>query len=187
MTDEPKTLNLPNMLTFARILAIPVIVALTVADIAFFRWIALALFAAAAITDFLDGFLARVLEQTSPLGRMLDPIADKLLVGALLLALAWDRTFSVFDLIPATIILCREIFVAGLREYLGTENIVLPVSRLAKYKTTVQLIALGILIVEPLLPDLRLVSDAFLWGAALLTVLTGWNYWTGAQKHMKSS
>lgn len=187
MTDAPKKMNLPNMLTFARILAIPVIVALMVTDIAYFRWIALALYAAAAFTDFLDGYLARVLNQTSPLGRMLDPVADKLLVGALLLTLAWDHTFSAFDLIPATVILCREIFVAGLREYLGTENIVLPVSRLAKYKTTVQLIALGILIAEPLLPELWLISDAFLWGAALLTILTGLNYWSGSQKHMKGS
>jgi len=172
------------MLTIARIIAIPVIVGLTVTNVDFFRWIALILFVLAAITDFFDGFLARVMNQSSPLGRMLDPIADKLLVGALLLALAWDQTFSLFDLIPATIILCREIFISGLREYLGSENVILPVSRLAKYKTTVQLVALAILIAEPLLPDLRLVSDVFLWGAALLTLLTGWNYWAGAQKHM---
>jgi CDP-diacylglycerol--glycerol-3-phosphate 3-phosphatidyltransferase len=187
MNDTPRSLNIPNLLTIARILAIPVIVALVVTGVPFFRWIALALFAAAAITDFFDGFLARALGQISPIGRMLDPIADKLLVGALLLTFAWDQTFSLFDLVPAIAILLREIFVAGLREHLGTENVVLPVSRLAKYKTTIQLLALGILIAEPLLLGLRLISDAFLWGAALITIWTGGNYWAAARKSMKDS
>ena len=180
MNDTPQKLNIPNVLTLSRIAIIPVIALLAVLDVAFFRWVALALFAAAAITDFLDGFLARVLGQTSPLGRMLDPIADKLLVGALLLALAWDGSFSLFDLIPATAILLREIFIAGLREYLGGQDIIMPVSQLAKYKTTLQLIALGIVLAEPLLPDLRLVSDFALWGAAAVTLWTGWTYWRGA-------
>lgn len=186
MSNQPKNLSLPNMLTISRIIAIPVIVALTISDVSLFRWLALGIFIAAAITDFFDGFLARILGQTSPLGRMLDPIADKLLVGALLIALAWDRTFSMFDLIPAIAILMREIFVAGLREYLGGKNIVMPVSWLAKYKTAVQLIALGILLAEPLIPDLRLLSDVALWIAALLTLWTGWSYWTGMAKHMRS-
>lgn len=186
MTDQPNNLSLPNLLTISRIVAIPAIVVLAISDIDLFRWLALGLFILAAITDFFDGFLARILGQTSPLGRMLDPIADKLLVGALLIAFAWDRTFSMFDLIPAIAILMREIFVAGLREYLGGKNVVMPVSWLAKYKTAVQLIALGILLAEPLVPDLRLVSDGALWLAALLTIWTGWSYWTSMSKHMRS-
>jgi len=181
-----KGLSLPNLLTVLRIIAIPAIVILTISDIGLFRWIAFALFVLAAITDFFDGLLARMMNEISPLGRMLDPIADKLLVGALLIAFAWEGTFSVFDLIPATAILLREIFVAGLREFLGTQNIVMPVSRLAKFKTTAQLIAMGVLLVEPLMPGLRLVADAILWIAALLTVWTGWTYWQGTWKQMQN-
>lgn len=184
---EKPGLNLPNMLTVGRILAIPVIVVLAISGSDVLRWLALAIFIVAAITDFLDGFLARVMGQMSDLGRMLDPIADKLLVAALLLAFAFDRTFSVFDLIPATAILLREVFVAGLREYLGTKNIVLPVSWLAKYKTTVQLISMGFLLAEPLFPSLRFISDLLLWGAAVLTVWTGYSYWSGMQKNLDGS
>lgn len=178
------SLSLPNLLTVLRILAIPVIVALAITDVTLFRWLALIIYAIAAITDFLDGFLARVMNQMSDLGRMLDPIADKLLVGALLIAFAWDHTFSVFDLIPAIAILMREIFVSGLREYLGGSNIVLPVSKLAKYKTTLQLIALGFCLAETLLPGLRFISDVLLWSAAALTLWTGMAYWRGASQHM---
>lgn len=172
------------MLTVGRILAIPVIVLLIISGSDVLRWLALLLFIVAAITDFLDGFLARILSQMSPLGRMLDPIADKLLVAALLLAFAFDHTFSVFDLIPATAILMREVFVAGLREFLGTQNVVMAVSRLAKYKTALQLIALGFVLAEPIVPGLRFISDIFLWGAALLTVWTGYAYWTGVQTNL---
>ncbi len=186
MNDQPDTLSLPNLLTIARIIAIPVIVVLTISDIGAFRWLALALFVVAAITDFLDGLLARMMGQSSPLGRMLDPIADKLLVGALLIAFAWDGTFSVFDLIPATAILMREIFVAGLREFLGGMNVVVHVSWLAKYKTTFQLVAMGILIAEPLAPQLRLFTDLLLWLSAALTLWTGWSYWQGAQVHLRA-
>ncbi|UJQ94440.1 CDP-diacylglycerol--glycerol-3-phosphate 3-phosphatidyltransferase [Mariluticola halotolerans] len=187
MTDQPQRLSLPNMLTVARIIAIPVIVVLAImpgpGDM--FRWLALLLYVIAAITDFFDGFLARVMGQTSALGRMLDPIADKLLVGALLITLAWDRTFSAFDLIPAIAIMLREIFVPGLREFLGAKSVVVHVSRLAKYKTTVQLVAMGILLAEPLMPGLRFISDLVLWLAAILTVWTGWSYWQGAQQHFR--
>lgn len=179
------TLSLPNLLTIGRIIAIPVIVVLAISDIDLFRWLALAIYVIAAITDLFDGLLARMMNQVSALGRMLDPIADKLLVGALLIAFAWDRTFSVFDLIPAIAIMLREIFVAGLREFLGGSNIVMPVSRLAKYKTTIQLIALGICMAEPLMPGLRLIADSALWLAAILTIWTGLTYWRGAQEHMR--
>lgn len=186
-SERPDALSLPNLLTIARVVAIPVIIVLALSEIDLFRWAALGLFVLAAITDFFDGFLARMMGETSPLGRMLDPIADKLLVGALLIAFAWDHTFSAFDLIPAIAILMREIFIAGLREYLGGKNIVMPVSFLAKSKTAVQLVAMGVLLAEPLIPDLRLIADAILWIAGLLTVWTGWSYWQGVQVHMRDS
>jgi CDP-diacylglycerol--glycerol-3-phosphate 3-phosphatidyltransferase len=185
MSDAPsKSLSLPNLLTVLRILAIPVIVILAITGADLLRWLALLIYFLAAITDFLDGLLARMMGETSPLGRMLDPIADKLLVGALLIAFAWDHTFSLFDLIPALAILMREIFVSGLREFMGTQNVIMPVSMLAKYKTAVQLVALGICMAEPMIPEIWLIADAVLWVAALLTVWTGYNYWRGAWKTM---
>jgi cardiolipin synthase (CMP-forming) len=187
MSKANSHMNLPNLLTIARIVAIPVIVALTILPVETFRWIALALFALAAITDFFDGYLARTMKLVSPLGRMLDPIADKLLVGALLIALAWDGTFSALDLIPAIAIMLREIFVSGLREYLGNERVVVPVLKLAKYKTTLQLFSLGICLAEPLILGLQLASDLLLWAAAFITLWTGWAYWRGALQHMTNS
>jgi cardiolipin synthase (CMP-forming) len=185
MTDtQTKSLSLPNLLTVLRIVAIPVIVVLVLPGPGLLRAIALVIYILAAVTDFFDGLLARMMGEVSPLGRMLDPIADKLLVAALLIAFSWDHTFSLFDLIPALAILLREIFVAGLREFMGTQNVIVPVSKLAKYKTAVQLIALGICMAEPMAPEIRLISDVVLWLAALLTLWTGWNYWQGAWKTM---
>ncbi len=187
MSDAPsKSLSLPNLLTVLRIVAIPVIVILVLPGPGLLRSLALIIYILAAVTDFLDGFLARMMNETSPLGRMLDPIADKLLVAALLIAFAYDRTFSLLDLIPALAILLREIFVSGLREFMGTQNVIMPVSMLAKYKTTVQLIALGICMAEPMAPEIWLISDAVLWLAAVLTIITGYTYWRGAWKTMNA-
>lgn len=179
--------KLPNWLTYGRIAAVPVIMVLILAGHPALRWIALILYAAAAITDYYDGYFARKYGTVSPIGRMLDPIADKLLVGALLLVFCFDRSFGLWDLIPATIILLREIFVPGLREFMGTERIVVPVSKLAKYKTTVQLVALGVVIAEPLIYGMREVSDILLWAAAILTAITGWQYWTSVTKHLRDN
>jgi len=175
MHSDTHAMSLPNLLTYARILAIPVIALMLLEGGDWMRWCAFWLFAAAAATDYLDGFLARRWEIVSPLGRMLDPIADKLIVTALFCVMAYDHTLSAYDLIPVIIILMREILVSGLREFLAGK-VTVHVSRLAKYKTTVQLIALGVLIVEPLIPGMVLLSDAILWLAALLTFLTGFNY-----------
>ncbi len=185
MPDAPsKSLSLPNLLTVLRIVAIPVIVILVLPGPGILRLLGLILYFFAAITDFFDGLLARMMGETSPLGRMLDPIADKLLVGALIITFAFDHTFSLLDLIPALAILLREIFVSGLREFMGTQNVILHVSVLAKYKTTVQLIALGILMAEPMAPEIWLIAEVVLWLAAFLTVWTGWNYWQSAWKTM---
>src|SRR6185437_8574588 len=150
--------NLPNILTYGRILAVPLIVLcfflegrLRSSDFA--RYSALALFLAASITDYFDGYLARAWQQTSNIGRMLDPIADKLLVSTclLLLAAATDRHAGIagWSLWAAIIILCREILVSGLREYLAALKVSVPVTQLAKWKTTIQMVAIAFLLVGP--------------------------------------
>jgi cardiolipin synthase (CMP-forming) len=178
--------KLPNYLTYARIAAIPVIMLLLLSGYPALRWLAFVLYVGAAVTDYFDGYLARKYGTVSAIGRMLDPIADKLLVGALLIVFAFDGSFGHWDLIPATIILMREIFVSGLREFMGNEKIVVPVSKLAKYKTTFQLVALGVVILEPLIFGMREVSDILLWITALLTAITGYQYWKGMADHMRA-
>jgi cardiolipin synthase len=173
--------SLPNVLTYARVAAVPL-----VAGLLFWprepsaRWAALALFIAAAVTDFFDGYLARAWAQQSSLGRMLDPIADKLLVSAVILMLAADHTISGVTLWAAIVILCREILVSGLREYLAELRVPVPVTAVAKWKTAAQMVALGFLIAGPageaMLPGSITVGVVLLWIAALLTLYTGWDY-----------
>src|SRR6187401_3504086 len=146
-----RPLALPNLLTYARIATVPVVVALLYWQSIFdgplwLRWVALAFFISAGVTDILDGYLARTWGQQSSLGRMLDPIADKLLVASCLLMLAADATIRGWSLLAAVIILCREILVSGLREYLAELRVSVPVSRLAKWKTMWQLVAVGFLV-----------------------------------------
>jgi cardiolipin synthase (CMP-forming) len=173
--------NLPNLLTYGRVLAVPAVVACLFWPNEFvMRWIALGIFILAAITDFLDGYLARALEQQSSLGRMLDPIADKLIVSAVLLMLVADHTIVSFSIWAAIVILCREILVSGLREYLASLKVSVPVSRVAKWKTALQLVALGFLIAGPagetLLPGTGEIGITLLWISAALTLYTGWDY-----------
>ena len=189
--------NIPNLLTYGRIATVPLIV------LCFFiearvdgrpfatdieRWIAFWLFAAASITDFLDGYLARIWKQTSNIGRMLDPIADKLLVSSVLLLMAADGTIAGWSLWAAIIILCREILVSGLREYLAALKVSVPVTRIAKWKTTIQMIAIGFLIVGPagdsIVPHTALVGIVLLWAAALITIYTGYDYFRAGLKHI---
>lgn len=184
MALNPTLTTIPNLLTYGRIAAVPVIVLLLVTENAALRWLALLLYIAAAITDFLDGYLARRWNQFSPLGRMLDPIADKLLVGALIVAFAWDRSLAWWDLIPALAILLREILVSGLREYLGPKNVVVKVTQLAKWKTTVQMLALGFIFLAPLLAGAGLVAELLLWLAGIMTVITGAQYFQTAWPHL---
>ena len=177
--------NLPNVLTFGRIAAIPALAAvflLMQGDQR--RWVALAIFAAASATDWLDGYLARIWNQQSTLGRMLDPIADKLLVGTALLLLVHDNTIDSSAIWAALIILCREILVSGLREFLAELNVKIHVTRLAKYKTTLQMIALGVLMAGPAaersVSGVMAAGTALLWASALLTLWTGWGYLSAA-------
>lgn len=185
---KPLVLSLPNVLTYLRILAVPAVMVALLAGLGDLgRWLALAIYVVACVTDWLDGYLARVWQQQSALGRMLDPIADKLLVGATLLTLTGDRTIANLALLPAAVILCREILVSGLREFLAELNVKIHVTRLAKWKTTLQMIALGVLIAGPagdrVLPQTTQVGLALLWIAAGLTLVTGYDYLKAAVRH----
>lgn len=183
MTQNPLTL-VPNIITIARILAIVPIVALVMSADPTLRLVALILYIVAAASDWVDGYLARAWNQYSDLGRMLDPIADKLLVGVLITALAWDGSLSALDMIPVVAILLREFFIPGLREFLGNKTVVLPVTQLAKWKTTIQLVAFALILAEPLLPGLGLVSDIVLWAAGAITLWTGWAYLRASWPHL---
>ena len=177
-------LLVPNLITIARILAIIPIVALVMDGDVVMRLFALITYVIAAASDWLDGYLARAWNQYSPLGRMLDPIADKLLVGILIAALAWDGSFSGWDMIPVCAILFREFFISGLREFLGNTKVVLPVSWLAKWKTTIQLIALAAVLFERIVPGFGLASDILLWAAGILTLWTGFQYLRASWPHL---
>lgn len=188
-----RTYNIPNLLTYARIVAVPVIVGcffvegqLESSDVA--RWTALVLFVVASITDYLDGYLARIWNQTTNIGRMLDPIADKLLVAAVLLLLAADQTIAGWSLWAAITILCREILVSGLREYLAALKVSVPVTRIAKWKTTIQMVSIAFLLAGPagdkVLPYTTQMGIALLWFAALLTFYTGYDYFKAGVKHL---
>lgn len=195
--------SIPNLLTYGRILIVPLIVLcffvegrLHGSDAA--RWWALGLFTIASLTDFLDGYLARIWNQTSNIGRMLDPIADKLLVASVLLLVAAAGTIAGWAIWAAIIILCREILVSGLREYLADLKISVPVTFLAKIKTTLQMVSLGFLLAGPagdkLLYNLVGISDTLstdigiilLWIAALITMITGYDYFRAGLKHIVS-
>ncbi|MBL8565342.1 MAG: CDP-diacylglycerol--glycerol-3-phosphate 3-phosphatidyltransferase [Hyphomicrobiaceae bacterium] len=182
------TMSLPNVLTYGRIAAVPALVACLYflkGDVA--RWSAFTLFVLAALTDWLDGYLARAWEQQSTLGAMLDPIADKLLVGAALLMLVHDNTINGISIWAAVIILSREILVSGLREFLAELNVKIRVSQLAKWKTTVQLAALAVLLAGPAaaryFPTAEVAGIALLWLAALLTLWTGYDYLKAGVRH----
>lgn len=222
--------TIPNILTMARIVAAPFVALVFVLfDRPMADWLAAALFAGAAVTDFFDGWLARKLGQTSEIGKMLDPIADKLIVSTGFLALvlgfgqgtpgAWplagageSNLYLALLVVPAVVIILRETLISGLREYLG--DVKLPVTRLAKYKTTLQMFAMGALLlagglqvqvhapsvdaafasVEEIIGgmDQRAYADyvtylglALLWVAAVLTLVTGWDYLTKGMAHLR--
>ncbi len=181
--------TLANILTYLRVLAVPVVAGLLFwPDEPAARFSALAVFIAAAITDYLDGYVARTYAQSSALGRMLDPIADKLLVSACLLMLVADHTIGGVSLWAAIVILCREVLVSGLREFLAELKVGVPVSKVAKYKTSLQLIALGFLIAgragEVILPGTVSFGLILLWIAAALTIYTGWDYMRAGIRHL---
>lgn len=183
--------SLPNLLTVSRILLIPLIVGMFWINGDVARWVTLGLFIAAGVTDYLDGVAARSMGKTSSLGRFLDPVADKLLVSSILMMLVAFDAISGLVILPALVILCREILVSGLREFLAGIKVGVPVSRLAKWKTAVQMVALGFLIVgeagpvfvHPALTSIA-IGETLLWIAAMLTIITGYDYMRAGLRHM---
>lgn len=183
--------DLPNVLTLSRIAAIPLLVVLASLRLPAADLASCVVFSAAAITDYYDGKLARSRRQQSDLGRMLDPIADKLLVGAALMMLVGENRLSGPALYPAIVIMLREILVSGLREYLAGIRVGLPVTKLAKWKTGFQMGALGTLLAGDTTAQLlhlgflpvAAIGEAMLWVAAALTLWTGWDYLTAGWRH----
>lgn len=174
----------PNLLTVGRIACIPVLVGMFYLDGEWARWTACLVFVLAATTDYVDGYLARNWQQESLLGRWLDPVADKLLVGsAVLMLVGSDQA----PLLPSLIIVLREITVSGLREYMAEVSVGLPVSRLAKWKTAVQMTAIAFLLLGDAGPSwlpVKAIGWWGLWVAALLTLVTGWDYLQAGLRHM---
>jgi cardiolipin synthase (CMP-forming) len=185
-------LSLPNILTLSRIVTVPLLVAL----LWFPGWelgyaLGFGLYCLMGITDYFDGYLARAQGQVSKLGIFLDPIADKIMVAAVIMMLVGTRheaaSISGLNLIPAIIIMLRELSVSGLREFLAGLQVSVPVSKLAKWKTTLQIVALGALILAGALPTqvwIHQTGIAALWAAAALTLITGWDYLRVGLKHM---
>nr|WP_204248783.1 CDP-diacylglycerol--glycerol-3-phosphate 3-phosphatidyltransferase [Yoonia vestfoldensis] len=189
-------LSLPNILTILRLAAAPGVV---IMFLYFHRpaadWFALILFVTAALTDFLDGYLARKWKQESKLGAMLDPIADKAMVVIALLVITGFSGMDPYILLPATVIMFREVFVSGLREFLGDTAGTLKVTQLAKWKTTAQMVAIAILFAKGAFEHYHGVAalSTFvawwlgiiaLWIAAGLTLVTGWDYFRKAQPYL---
>lgn len=183
-------MNLPNLLTFLRILLIPAVVGAFFIHGKLGMTLAFSFFVLASVTDFFDGYLARQLHQQSKLGQFMDPVADKLLVAAALMMLVdSDRIFGL-NVLPAIVILCREILVSGLREFLAGLKVSVPVSRLAKWKTTVQLVAISALLWGDAAPVWLPAADVGMWGlwiAAILTLYTGYDYLRAGLRHMTTA
>jgi len=187
-------LSLPNLLTLSRILAVPILVFLLWRPSPIDYGITFILYCIVGITDYFDGYLARAQGLTSKLGQFLDPIADKIMVAAVIIMLMASRrangelpVIQDFNIIPALIILLREMIVSGLREFLAELRVSMPVSHLAKWKTTFQLVALGALILGGALPAMgwvHTVGVISLWAAAALTLITGYDYLRIGLKHM---
>jgi cardiolipin synthase len=174
-----KYFNIPNSLTVMRIFLIFFLVPCFYMQTELARILAIVIFFVACITDYLDGYLARTLKQTTKFGQLFDPIADKMLIATTLLLMAGFQFFSNFTLIPALIILCREVLVSGLREFVSAKNLRLPVTKLAKYKTAFQMLSIGLLLIADAFPhayQLTFFGEITLWIAALLTVITGYQY-----------
>ena len=179
-------MNLSNLLTLIRVAVIPIIVMCIYLKSPFFGWTAFILFCLASITDYFDGYLARLRNEITNFGTFLDPIADKLLVAAVILILTSKGVIADWETIPALIILLREITVSGLREYLASIKISIPVSRIAKLKTMLQLSSLALLILSESITNLYVIiylGKIFLWIAGLLTLYTAYDYVKASIKH----
>lgn len=181
-------LTIPNILTLLRIAVIPIVVVAFFSNSIFGQWLAVLTFFVACVSDFFDGYLARLLSQSSHMGQMLDPIADKLLVMSTLFLLAAFGPLKGPLMIPGLIIICREVFISGVREFLGNHQVVLPVSSLAKWKTMLQMLALGGLLMPPV-PFFGTwpiyLGGVLLWAAAGVTLVTGMDYFFHLLRSLK--
>lgn len=181
-----RKMNLSNFLTLVRIVVIPIIVICIYLKSPFFGWTAFILFCLASITDYFDGYLARIRNEITSFGTFLDPIADKLLVAAVILILTSKGVIADWETIPALIILLREITVSGLREYLAGIKVSVPVSRIAKLKTLLQLCSLALLILSESINDYNIIillGNFFLWIAGILTLYTAFDYVKTSMKY----
>lgn len=182
--------QIPNYLTMFRIASVVVVYLSFYVAAPLGHWLAVTVFALGAITDFFDGYLARKFDALSDFGRMFDPIADKLMVLICLVMLISADIITLAHLPAVLIIIAREILVSGLREFLNGRGVTLPVSTLAKYKTSLQMIALGCLLAGPtgdaLLPGVLTLGFVMLWLSALLTVMTGYDYLRASLRHLRS-
>jgi cardiolipin synthase len=179
--------SLPNWLTASRIIVIPLLVVVFFIPHPSTPWITWGLFVLASVTDYVDGWVARAFSAHTALGRFMDPVADKLLVASALLLLVSEQRAHV---LPSIAILGREILVSGLREFLAEVRVSVPVSHLAKIKTSVQMTAIATLFLAPGLPwpvTIGWLGNLMLWGAAGLTVVTGYAYLKTGLAHMKES
>ena len=191
--------NLPNILTCFRIIIIPLLIASFYLEGKLYHWVAASLFLIAGITDFFDGYFARLFHAHSNFGKFLDPIADKLLVASAILMLVHFHDIGYYDIIPAIAILCREILVSGLREFLAKINISVPVTNLAKIKTAIQMTALFSLLLGVEGPSFKqveemteitlteLIGRTLLWISAILTLITGYAYLKAGMEHIKNT
>lgn len=177
--------TLPNILTMGRIIVLPFMLLCFLYESAAVTWVCFGLYTLAALTDFFDGWAARKFNQVSAFGTFLDPISDKIFVGCLLVMLVGFGRLEDLWIIPVLAILFREFLISGLREFLGPHDVKLPVTNLAKWKTTLQMIALGFLILAPVLPYVGVIGQWSLMGAAILTIITGWGYVKAGWAFMK--
>ena len=186
--EDPNSLpSIPNILTLSRIALIPIIMAAFYTDNHLGRWVETLAFISACFTDFLDGYVARLWSQTSRLGQFLDPIADKLLVASTLLMLVGFGRIRPVSFLPAIIILCREILVSGLREFLSGLQVQMPVTTLAKWKTAAQMAAISLLLIGDISPfggAVNLIGEGLLWISAVLTLITGYAYLKSSLRHL---
>ncbi len=182
--------TIPNLLTLSRILAIPALIGAFYLSTPLSNWLVFGIFTAAGITDILDGYFARSLGEESGLGKFLDPVADKLLVAATLLMLVYVDRIGDWTILPTVVILCREILVSGLREFLAELRVSVPVSRVAKWKTAVQMVAIGFLIIGDagwdMIPCVE-IGRAGMWMAAVVTIYTGYDYLRAGLQHVTAS
>ncbi|GJL84331.1 MAG: CDP-diacylglycerol--glycerol-3-phosphate 3-phosphatidyltransferase [Micavibrio sp.] len=177
--------NLANILTLTRLALLPPMIVLFFIPFSWAAWVCLILYIIGAATDWLDGWVARKFNQVTEFGTLMDPITDKIFVVTILLMLVAVGRIENLWVLSVVIIIVREFMVSGLREYLGNKDIKLPVTNLAKWKTTLQMIATGILIVGPYFWGGQMLGQLVLTGASILTLITGWNYLKTALDHMR--